>query len=102
MPRVRTSPEVIATATRDVINFFAIEIGYSTDGDILLSQTKFVYGVTNSNENHETLRQIREEIKWADIPRAAKSDLKALYQKVLVHAEAQGHIGAGSDEGDLP
>lgn len=102
MPRVRTNPQAIATATRDVVNFFAIEIGYSTDGTLLLSQTKFVYGVTNTDDNHNTLRQIREEISWADLPQAAKNDLKALYAKVLQHAENRGHIGSGTDEGDLP
>jgi hypothetical protein len=101
MPRIRTTPQAIATATRDQLRFFGIEIGYSTDGTVLASQTTFTYGITNTDDAHNTLRQIREEIKWADLPQGVRTTLKSLYSSVLTDAQNKGHIGAGTDVGDI-
>ena len=101
MPRIRTTPEAIATATRDQMRFFGIEVGYSTDGTILASQTKFIYVIQNTDDAHNTLRNIREEINWADIPAGLKTKLKDIYAAVLTDATNKGHMGAGTDVGDL-
>lgn len=37
-----------------------------------------------------------------DWPAGVKTGIKALYAKVLSHAETAGHIGVGDDSDDLP
>jgi hypothetical protein len=101
MPRNRTTPETIATAHSDRVVLFGMRIGHSADGTPVAAESYFTYGIESLDASGNVLRKIGEDIAWSDLPAGVKTDLKAVFQKVLTDAENKGYIGAGDDEGDL-
>lgn len=101
MARTRTTPAAIATAHVDVINQFGIEIAYNENHDAVPTKSVFFYRYVNLGASGEPLRQDYERIVWGDLPNAARTALKTLYSLILTDAQNKGHIGAGTDSGDL-
>lgn len=102
MPRARSNPEAIATVHYDAVTQFGMAISYGDDMRLVPTQTEFVYVIEHKDAGGRRIGQTVENIPLGDIPQAVKKDLKALFAKVLAHAESKGHIGAGADDNDLP
>lgn len=100
MPRQRTNPEAVATIHHDAVTQFGVAVTYGEDMRAIPTQTEFVYVVDHLNAAGQKVGQTVEHVAWGDIPAPAKRDIKALFAKVLAHAETKGYVGAGSDSND--
>ena len=101
MARIRTTPETYETITEDVISEFKLSIEYNSDGTVNQQNTRFGYFAQNRNSEGKILNTQGRSIAMENWPAALKTDIKALYTRILADAESQGLIGAGTDTDDL-
>jgi hypothetical protein len=102
MPRTRTKPTPITTAFADTIEFIALQIAYTSALEVSLVETKLTYGIANRDSAGEIIHRESIDVPWNDLPANVKAAYKDIYALTLIHAESKGHIGAGTDSGDLP
>ena len=100
MTRVRTNP-VNITVTEDRITGFTLGIEYNADGTINQQNTRFGYFVENINSIGEVVDTQGRGVNMEDWPQSLRDDIKVLYDRILIDAENQGLIGAGTDTNDI-
>lgn len=104
MARTRTVAETptLPDLTGDRVISFGVRMVYDRDtGAIDKEGSRFEYEVQNIDENGKVAGSHRYEANINDWSTGLRTDLKAVRDDVLAHAEAQGFIGAGSDSEDL-
>lgn len=102
MARTRTTPESTPDVTTDYVMQFGVIMAYDEAGNPDTDNIKFVYVVNNTDGAGGVIRSQVREVKFANWPAGVKTDLKAVYNRVLTDAENAGLIGAGTDSDDLP
>lgn len=103
MARTRTTPATptLPDLTGDRVVSFGVRMVYDDAGAIDKERSRFEYNVENIDENGKVAGSHRYEANINDWSTGLRTDLKAVRDDVLAHAEAQGFIGAGSDAEDL-
>ena len=102
--RTRTTAETptLPDLTQDRLESYSLRLNYDHDtGAISKDGSYFEYEVANINENGKVAGSQRFRVNITDMPTALRTQLKALRDAVMTHAEAQGYIGAGTDSEDL-
>ena len=102
MTRTYTTPETQPSVTNGRVMSFSVVIGYDESGVASADQTYFEYVVNEYDENGAVSESHRRVVPFSSWPSAVKTDLKAVYQRVLSDAEAQGFLHPGADTDDLP
>ena len=102
MARTRTTPETQEEITTDYVMQFGVVMAYNDNGTPNTDGIKFVYTVNAADANNVVVKSQVRELVFANWPAAVKTELKAIYARVLADAENQGLIGAGTDSDDLP
>ena len=102
MTRTRTSPEVKPSVAIDTIEQFGVTMAYDAAGAVDIANVKFSYVANNRAADGSVIESQVRELDFQGLPGAVKTDLRAIYNRVLADAEASGLIGAGTDTDDLP
>ena len=100
MARIRTTPATLPAISKDLIVGFKTDINYSVGANPVFEGVSFSYLFRHVDENGAVVHEGSRTAAFQDLPVSMKSDLRSLYQRILVIAENQGDIGAGTDEGD--
>lgn len=102
MTRTRTVPGTSPDITQDTIESVVLVIGRSVDGTINSTYTKLEYNIANRLADGTIVSRPKETQALAAWTAALQIGVEAMYDAILVDAEAKGHIGAGTDTDDLP
>lgn len=102
MTRTRTVPGTSPAITQDTIESVVLVIGRSVDGTINSTYTKLEYNIANRLADGTIVSRPKETQVLSAWTAALQTGVEAMYDAILVDAEAKGHIGAGTDTDDLP
>ncbi len=102
MPRARNTPEPKKVAHYDTIDIIGLQIAYDSNMQFSAPATELIYGVTDRDAAGSPIENKTVSIPWGDLPESSRKMLKTLFNKVIAHAEKNGHIGEGTDSNDIP
>jgi len=101
MARTRTTPVVTRSIVTDTVERFGLVIDRRQDGSIINRNVRLTYQIANRDDAGEPVNYITERLRFSDVGANTRKTLRDLHDAILAHAEAQGHIGAGTDDDEL-
>ena len=101
MARTRTTPATSPQITQDTIDYFIVQIGRDSAGVANPALTTLKYMVSNRLADGTPVVKTEESQTISEWSGALQTGIEAAFDAVLVDAENQGLIGAGTDSDDL-
>ena len=102
MTRTRTVPQTRDPIAKDTLESFQLQMAYNADATGNPSQVVFRYRFNHRAADGTIINSSAHSVLHANWTAGLQTAIEALIAQVLIDAETEGYITAGTDTDELP